>query len=87
MEDALVRSNTKLSSTSKVDSLNPCFNGRCTSTIAAIIIAATYDRCLNPCFNGRCTSTTCVFSPTTEKASSLNPCFNGRCTSTRSKLF
>ena len=36
--------------------LNPCFNGRCTSTKTKRP-TRTVTTGLNPCFNGRCTST------------------------------
>ena len=36
--------------------LNPCFNGRCTSTLVTNPQPLTLVS-LNPCFNGRCTST------------------------------
>ena len=60
MEDALVRGN-KISGQNS-QSLNPCFNGRCTRTMK---IKAERKKLggLNPCFNGRCTRTKCRFEP------------------------
>ncbi len=40
-----------------IESLNPCFNGRCTRT-GFTMSEALKCACLNPCFNGRCTRTT-----------------------------
>ena len=55
MEDALVLAIAAILQMI-IDSLNPCFNGRCTSTKAIRGFVAQEDG-LNPCFNGRCTST------------------------------
>ena len=64
MEDALVPTKKEILHTFK-HGLNPCFNGRCTSTLNGIA-KGRLTPCLNPCFNGRCTSTV-----TTKRASLL----------------
>ena len=55
MEDALVQDNER-DKRCYHNSLNPCFNGRYTSTITKQI-SELIVKCLNPCFNGRFTST------------------------------
>ena len=80
MEDALVHLLTSLLEVMLV-SLNPCFNGRCTSTPEEGSQVWRLCSCLNPCFNGRCTSTAGIMS-CISCSKGLNPCFNGRCTST-----
>ena len=64
--------------------LNPCFNGRCTSTLVTNPQPLTLVS-LNPCFNGRCTSTQ-TYLVKYISMQSLNPCFNGRCTSTSNNI-
>ena len=81
MEDALVHSVGFLFVKSQ-NCLNPCFNGRCTSTVSELLKNGAKLVSLNPCFNGRCTSTTQATAPLPPTQASLNPCFNGRCTST-----
>ena len=55
MEDALVlRRNIYCDQMN--ESLNPCFNGRCTRTYVYDTEKDKYVS-LNPCFNGRCTRT------------------------------
>ena len=56
MEDALVLINNS-SKSAKNYCLNPCFNGRCTSTSETNYTRMKDKTSLNPCFNGRCTST------------------------------
>ena len=56
MEDALVQSLIKAGAKSVKNRLNPCFNGRCTSTELSTTNSINI-KSLNPCFNGRCTST------------------------------
>ena len=79
MEDALVLL-AKGAFGSSNSCLNPCFNGRCTSTLISIvqdketyvlILVLMEDALVQ---NSNNTIVTCTFS--------LNPCFNGRCTST-----
>ncbi len=54
MEDALVHQVYKVNDYSL--GLNPCFNGRCTSTLVNLQkVCSVFS--LYPCFNGRCTST------------------------------
>ena len=81
MEDALVLQPLLLSA-KKGTCLNPCFNGRCTSTSGNQIPWMKLYCCLNPCFNGRCTSTEIIEQLLKHGGKRLNPCFNGRCTST-----
>ena len=57
MEDALVHPCLEIGKTRSLASLNPCFNGRCTSTNPMSTMLRKTSMCLNPCFNGRCTST------------------------------
>ena len=80
MEDALAPA-VKLSVTPVTESLNPCFNGRCTRTIVETKIGEN-KICLNPCFNGRCTRTIKDIVNLVLGSLCLNPCFNGRCTRT-----
>ena len=65
----------------KYQSLNPCFNGRCTRT--SIYKDELFEGVegLNPCFNGRCTRTY-IKTWMPKSMVCLNPCFNGRCTRT-----
>ena len=57
MEDALVLTNITTWQ-HLFQCLNPCFNGRCTSTFVTEPVLDEYGMPgLNPCFNGRCTST------------------------------
>ena len=49
-------------------SLNPCFNGRCTRTLAKQNKFKAYFEGLNPCFNGRCTRTMFSLLEYTESA-------------------
>ena len=62
MEDALVpKAKSSLCRFSAC--LNPCFNGRCTSTAQEDSTYKEGESSLNPCFNGRCTSTTTALLP------------------------
>ena len=63
MEDALVQ--TKMATLLNIvqNSLNPCFNGRCTSTDNGKFQRMKAYEGLNPCFNGRCTSTLRLMIP------------------------
>ena len=56
MEDALAQLKTFLKK-NKNNSLNPCFNGRCTRTGFMVSLGVITHDSLNPCFNGRCTRT------------------------------
>ena len=56
MEDALVPFDRN-GETRTIKGLNPCFNGRCTSTVYKVCTEEQTKQSLNPCFNGRCTST------------------------------
>ena len=56
MEDALVLQGSGLP-VRRQDSLNPCFNGRCTRTLPRKATITAISCSLNPCFNGRCTRT------------------------------
>ena len=69
MEDALART-CKDAEVKNFESLNPCFNGRCTRT-PRINITSALDNSLNPCFNGRCTRTKSSRAFTTEEISVL----------------
>ena len=55
MEDALVQAAIARFGII-IKRLNPCFNGRCTRTLALLTVSPKA-ACLNPCFNGRCTRT------------------------------
>ena len=69
MEDALALT-CKDAEVKNFESLNPCFNGRCTRT-PRINITSALDNSLNPCFNGRCTRTKSSRAFTTEEISVL----------------
>ena len=56
MEDALARYDFHPVIYKFTYCLNPCFNGRCTRTLALLQRKNSLP-CLNPCFNGRCTRT------------------------------
>ena len=55
MEDALALL-IELPAVTAAQSLNPCFNGRCTRT-RPCFTHSILKMGLNPCFNGRCTRT------------------------------
>ena len=84
MEDALVQIMEKKNVIESL-SLNPCFNGRCTSTgtykegeskvIFVLILVLMEDALVQRTFNYK------------SRYKSLNPCFNGRCTSTHRQRY
>ena len=60
--------------------LNPCFNGRCTSTFYLHSIAAPIRVLILVLMEDALVQVRSYLDD--EAADSLNPCFNGRCTST-----
>ncbi len=86
MEDALVPLENIFKNFNENSSLNPCFNGRCTSTPVIrdgiplskpVLILVLMEDALVP-FH--------YLSLYVVLTVSLNPCFNGRCTSTRKNI-
>ena len=82
MEDALAHNN-KITRRKMRNSLNPCFNGRCTRTFLrhetcqwkpywVLILVLMEDALARE-----------VMETITRKVTRLNPCFNGRCTRTQ----
>ena len=63
-----------------MQSLNPCFNGRCTSTSNNIKNSETYDVLILVLMEDALVQDKGFGIRVTDGG--LNPCFNGRCTST-----
>ena len=84
LENALRGSVNVRSQTLQLLSLNPCFVGKCSTSIIPNLGWLQTAGCLNPCFVGKC-STSKDESRSWTCQLRLNPCFVGKC-STRIKM-